>query len=330
MNRNVEASKKKNKRILAYAGLIFVVLMWGINPLFLVELNEQYSPTFRYVVPLFLTVLLYLFICRKRLRELNRDYIKYGLLSGTFIGLGAISQYVGLLYTTPSRFAFLENLSCITVPILLFFFIRKKPSLTVILSCFVCLCSAFILNGVSTGGGGMWGVGEILCSLAGLFYGVNIAVTGAYAKKLYVPMYMLMQFSAQLFMHLTFGLLFSVLPLPGGGGAVIEPIVFTFEPKYFFFLIGSFLLTNALCWGIRTFSMKYVDVNTVAIIMPFSAVITGIASVLMGHEDPTVNLILGGSLGLIAIFLSGYDDIFKKEKGKSEESNTEQKTENKE
>ncbi len=35
------------------------------------------------------------------------------------------------------------------------------------------------------------GKGEIHCALAGLLYGVNIAVTGVYAKDFYAPMYVM-------------------------------------------------------------------------------------------------------------------------------------------
>lgn len=58
--------------------------------------------------------------------------------------------------------------------------------------------------------------------------------------------------------------------------------------------------------------MKHIDANIVAIIMPFSGVITGILSVWSGNDIPNLNLVFGSILGVLAISLSTFDDISKK------------------
>ena len=300
------------KKGLSYIGLLLVVVIWGICPLLSLELYEFYSPTFRPVLPLTIITVVYLLMARKQLPTFHRDYLKYGIPAGLFTGMGSIAQNIGLQYTTPSRYAFLENLSCLTVPIAMFFLVRKKPTLPTVLSCVACMISAFVLNGMGKeDSGAMWGIGEVLCSLAGLFYGLNIAVTGAYVKKMSVPLYLLVQSTVETLSHLAFSLVFHWVRIPvvGGGIAPIEQIKFSFEPKHIAYLIFVSLLASAFCWAIRAASMRYVDPAVVAVVMPFSAVITSVVSILLGKESLTFSLVVGGILGLVAIYLSSYEDI---------------------
>ena len=46
--------------------------------------------------------------------------------------------------------------------------------------------------------------------------------------------------------------------------------------------------------------------------MPFSAVVTGVVSVLIKTDAPSLNLFLGGGIVLIATILSAIDDVHDK------------------
>jgi len=297
--------KTDNKKTLAFIGLIFVVLMWGVAPLCTMELNKHYSPTFKVAITELLLLITYLTLSRNHFKEFNIDYLKVGIPTGIFLAFANICQKVGLLYTTPAKFAFLENLSCITVPILMYILIKKKPTLMTIASCIVCLVSVFVLNGVTLDGG--WGIGEILCAMAGLLFGFNIAGTGAFAKKFYVPLYLATQSVVGFIVSIIASLIFNFIPM-GPEHVIIERITFSFDPKWIIFLVLFVVVNNALCWIIRTNSMKHIDASAVAVIMPFSAVVTSVLSVMLGSDQLTLNIVLGGALGLAAIFLSSFGD----------------------
>lgn len=81
------------------------------------------------------------------------------------------------------------------------------------------------------------------------------------------------------------------------------------------FLASVTLVSSALCWTVRTNSMKHVEASAVAVIMPFSAVIISTASVICRTERLTVRLVLGGLICLGAIFMSSLGDI----KGKAQD-----------
>ena len=300
--------KFKDKRTASYAGLVFVVIIWGLTPLITKLLQKYYSPALLSTCTAAVSACALLFFCRKKLCMLNKQYIKIGGITGIFYALGEIVQKIGLPYTTPSVYAFLENLSVVVVPLLTFIFIRKKPSLTKIAASLLCLFGVFVLTGgLNPQGEFSFGIGEVLCALSGIFYGVNIAGTGAFAKKLDSALFLMVQ----MFVHTIIGALATVTLnfIKKPNGEIFEPTAFAFSP-FILLVIGVALFSSVFCWLIRTEAMKHIDASVVAVIMPFSAVITGIASVIAGTDKLSTALAVGGTLCLAAAIISGLSDAF--------------------
>ena len=316
MNKDKFGNLLKNKRAMSYAGLTTVVFIWGISPLVTKYFYNFFSPSASSAFGAFFAFIFLLIYNAKKLKLLNKSYFKVAIPTGLFMGLASILQKIGLNYTTPTKYAFLENLSCVVVPFLTFWFIRKKPTALKIIASLICLLGAFVLGGfinVKTGevSFGNFGIGEILCAAAGIFYGVNIAGTGAFAKKLesslYVMIHMFIEFSIALVFMLVLN--FTVV-----NGSPVEPIQFSFNPLHLLLRIAASIIIVAICWIIRTNSLKYVSASFVAIVMPFSAVITGVLSVIVGTDALTFDLIAGGILCLISIAISTVDDILENKK----------------
>ncbi len=295
-------------------GLILVILVWGVSPFFTMYFFNYISPTVQTAFNALVSTVSLLIISRKNLHLLNKDYFKVAVPTGLFYSIAHIMQTIGLQYTTPTKYSFLENLSCVIVPVLLYFFIKKKPSFLTITASLLCLASTFILNGLDFSAGTLkFGIGEVLCALAGIFYGVNIAGTGTFAKKLQAPLYLTVQMAVELFCSILASIAFNYIKI---GGAVIEPIEFSFNIWVLLLRAISAFLCMTLCWLIRTSALKHVDATIVAVMMPFSAVITTIISICLGSDKFTLNLVVGVVLGLIAIIFSGLGDRTKPESQK--------------
>ena len=301
----------KNKKTIAYIALWFVIFVWGTSPLITKFLLGYYSGTASVLQSSILSFAFFFLVSIKKLKELNSTYFKIAITTGVFYSLADILQKVGLQYTTPTRYAFLENLSCVMVPILLFFIIKKKPSALTIISALICLVGAFILSTDGGDIGGGIGIGEILCALAGLFYGVNIAVTGVYAKKFHPSLYLMIQMGVSAIMSAVSSIVFNFVKI---NGAILEPFKFTFEWKIFLLKCLVTLISSSLCWLIRTWAMKRVSPNVVAVMMPMSSVITAVLSVIVGNDLLTTGLVVGGALGLSATILSEFGDKPKEKK----------------
>lgn len=314
MNEEIEKKNKNSskKRVIAYCGIVFVVLIWGIYPIFTTDLLTHYSGgTFTFLSSLVSAAAL-LLISIPKLRLIDASYFKVAVPTGLFVGLANLFQKIGLQYTTPTLYAFLESLSCVIVPLLLFLFIKKKPGWMTVSASVICLAACFILSGMGFGGGGFaFGKGEILCALAGLMYGVNIAATGVYAKKLNAMLYVMIQMWVNVIVAGIAAFAFDRIEI---NGAPIEKIVFTWDWKQLLLLAFLVLSISTFGWIVRTESMKYVNPSVVAIIMPFSSVVTGVVAVFTGKDVFSFRLLSGGVLILIASILSGYDDVRKPKK----------------
>ena len=293
-----------SRRTLSYAALIFVILVWSTVPVVTASLYERYTPTILTATTALISGISLLVISFPERRRFSLDYLKLAVPTGIFNSAASILQKIGLQYTTPARYAFLENLSCVVVPILLFLFLRKKPSVITVAASLLCLLGSFILSGVEIGGT-VLGRGEVLCALAGLLYGVNIAATGAFGKKLYPPLYVMIQ----IWIHsaLSFATAF-VMNAIERDGAPLEAIRFSWRFGDLCAILALALISSTLCWIIRTSVMKHINASAVAILMPFSAVVTGIISVILGMDTLGLPLILGALISLAAAILSGFGD----------------------
>ena len=290
----------KNKKALAYCGLIVVVVIWGISPLITLQFYQYYSPTVRLAYSTLFCALSLLALSWNKRKLLNKTYFAVAIPTGFFMGLADILQKVGLQYTTPTHYAFLENLSCLVVPILLFFFIRKKPGFLTILAAVLCLVSSFVLTGMSSQISKTTLLGDLLCAAAGIMFGINIAGTGAFSKKLYAPLYLMIQMFVELAVAAAGTVIFHITK--------IEPIVFTFDWGLMLSNVLWVFISYTLCWLIRTSAMKHVDATVVAVMMPFSSIVTTICSIAAGNDTVSTNLVAGAVLGLTAVILSGLGD----------------------
>ena len=138
---------------------------------------------------------------------------------------------------------------------------------------------------------------------------MNIAATGAFAKELFAPLYVMIQMWVQTLLSFLMALSFNVIFV---GGVALEKIVFSFEIEPILLIVSIAIVINSLGWAIRTSAMKKIDATTVAMVMPFVAVVTSVASIILKMDTLTWNLCVGGVLIILSSILSGMSDFFKK------------------
>ena len=297
---------EKQNVIIAYVYLFLVVFLWGVCPLFSKYLLEYFSPSMFSAIGCTISAISLLIICIPNLKQLNAKYFLTALPLGFFIGLASLLQKIGLQYTTPAKYSFLENLSCISVPILLFLFTKKKPNLLTIIASLLCLLATFLLSGITlSGDGATFKIGEILCALSGILYGVNIAGTGVFAKDLYTPLYIMIQMWVQ---AISLFIISFVLNSITVNGAPIQALKYTLDFKIIMALALLFLFSNTLCWILRTSAMKQISASVVAVITPVSAIITTTFSIIVGYDAISPSLIISAIIFVGASILSSVGD----------------------
>lgn len=303
MEKPTVTAEKKNSTVSHYLSLATVIVIWGISPVINPYLYTVYSPTVCSGISGFVAALSLLFINCKDLKYINKNYIKIAIPTGIINSLAAIIQKIGLLYTTPARYAFLENLSCVVVPVMMFVLVRKKPTAIKVFSSVLCLVGCFVLAGADMSG--RIGVGELLCSVSGLLYGVNIALTAVYATRLNSRLYVLLH----MVVHVAVSLITTVsLNFIEIEGEAVEAVRFEWNIGMLLIIAFMAILSNSICWTLRTNAMKVIDATVVSVMMPFSAVVTGVLSAIVGFDSISPGLIIGAVIVLAASMLSGLGD----------------------
>ena len=118
----------RKKIITAYVGIISVVLIWGVVPsIKKMIIANKISASLFSTVTARMAALVLLLINIKNLKHLRKEYFKIAVPSGVCLGIAALAQALAYNFNaSPTNQAFLENLSCIVVPIILFFTVKKK------------------------------------------------------------------------------------------------------------------------------------------------------------------------------------------------------------
>ena len=130
-------------------------------------------------------------------------------------------------------------------------------------------------------------IGSIICNTA-LIAAVTIAIKPGKIDKKAIILPVCFFFTSAVFYSLTAYI--------GGRFTRLSGIIL---------LVGFVLVSSTLGWLIRTAAMKEVDPTVVAVMMPFSSVVTVLASVVVGTDSLSPSLLIGAAIGLAAIILSG-------------------------
>lgn len=298
---------KKSSTVMAYASILAVVFIWGVIPAFKKALiGGHFSAAVYTAMTTLAGALALLVLSIGRLKSLNATYFKIAIPTGLSVAAASLVQAIAYNFdASPTKQAFLENLSCIIVPLLMLLIVKKKPGVLTVVAALTCLASSFILGDMLSLGFSL-SAADILNALAGVFYGINIAFTGVYAKKLDAKLYVMLQLFVQAFSSMLMALFFHFVPI---GGAPVDPFVFTPRIGLILLVMCVGILSNAVCWTLRTSAMKFVSPSAVAVIMPFSAAVTGIVAVILGMDTISWTLVVGAILGLVAALLSSFGDL---------------------
>lgn len=292
--------KKERPLWFYYAAYSFVIFFWGISSILYTFLYRYFSATVLSTVMTFFSALFFLALSARKLHLLNKDYFKTALPICLLNALACVMQRIGLQYTTPANYAFLEHLACVAAPAAVFVFTRKRPTRVQGFACLICLAGCFILSGLGNSGFSLPGIGDLLCALAGILFGICTAATGIYAGHLDTSLYMLLHTGSYFLVSLTAMLTLNTVRI---GGQVMEPAVFTFRLPLLLFTVIAGVMDIAVCWYIRTKAVCRIGPTKVAVIAPFAAVITGIGSVILGLDPLSGSLVIGGLLILSAVLL---------------------------
>ena len=301
----------KKYKVIAFLVLIGVVVMWGFAPVaskaIFNDENPAYSPGMLVALRgLFAVAALAIFI-NKGLKKINKSYLLTAIPAGFILAMAYIFQFTGLKYTDPSKNAFLENISCITIPIFMFVFVREKPRWYSIVAAIICVIGSIFLIGngftILHFFDNVTFLGDGLSAIGGLFFGLDIAFTKVYCKDKDPILYVFLQLCVLTIVCFAYSFIFE--------GAIFHTMAFSINWLSLMEVLFLGVVCTAVCWVARAWAMKYIDALTVSLLVPLSAVVATTLSIAFHMEEFNLNLLIGGLIILLSIAVSAIFDYRK-------------------
>ena len=294
---------KKEIRIISFLVLVAVVALWGVAPVLSKTAFDSFSPGMLIALRGALAIVTMAIIINKNFKKINKSYL-ICIPAGIFLALAYIFQFVGLKYTVPSKNTFLENISCITIPLFMFIFVREKPTWYSIVSALICVVGSLVLVGNGFNFASFFNSGSLLgdglSAIGGLFFGLDIAFTKVFCKDKDPLIYVFLQICVMTVISFIYAFVFE--------GQVFRVLQYDFNIRSVLMVVFLGVICTAVCWVSRAWAMRYVDAMTVSLLVPLSAVVASILSIAYMIEEFTLNLLVGGLIILISIAISAIFD----------------------
>lgn len=282
---------KKSKYI--YEGLLLIVaVIWGSGFIASdIALTNGASPMLVLVLRFFIASILLSILFYKQLKSITKADVLGGFIVGLCLFLGFAFQTFGLLYTTPSKNAFLTGVNVIIVPFICWLIYHKKPPGKSFLSALICVIGIGLLTLDTTLG---VNVGDLLTLICALFFASHIVSNGHFSRKINpIKLSILQMYFAFIFS------LFTFLITDGG--------VIGVKSEAFISILYLGIFCTSIAFFIQTYAQNKVHANKTAIFLSTESAFGTIFSIVLLKEVMTIELIVGCIVIFTAILISEVD-----------------------
>ena len=278
----------KKKDLQGRLALLVTTLIWGSSFVILKSTLDTITPLWLLSIRFCGAAIVMLALCYKKIKLIDRQHIKGGVLMGIFLSAAYTVQTYGLVYTTPGKNAFLTASYCIIVPFLYWLIAGKKPdkfNISAAIVCivgmgFVCLNNDLTVN-----------IGDILTICCGLFYAFHIITTAKSVEGRDPLLLTVIQFITAGIVCLVFAALFEPAPksIPASSVWSIAYLV---------------IMCTGVCYILQTFGQKYTPPAAASVLLSLESVFGTVISIAIGQENLTVSIVLGFILIFSAVLIS--------------------------
>lgn len=266
------------------AALLIVAFVWGLTFVLVKESLFFVSP-FRFLFYRFtLSFLLLILISVKKLKNINKKVIKYGILIGIALFCGYGFQTVGLQYTTPANAGFITGLSVVIVPFLSMALLKKRPHKYSFGGVFCAAVGLFFLSFQNL----EMNYGDFLILLCAFSFAMHIILVGKYAP-FYDPVLLT---TVQIGVVALLSFFLSTGQEQVINATVLEALIITAV----FATVMAFLIQNI--------AQKHTPPTRTAVIFAMEPVFAAVCSFLLIHEVFTVRKIVGCVLILTGMVIT--------------------------
>ena len=282
--------QQKSLTLLARLALFGAAFIWGTSFIVVKNTVDVFTPNILLGFRFTIGCLILCVIFRKRLRQLNLDFVKKGCLTGLMLFMAYSVQTIGITDTTPGKNAFLTAIYCVLVPFLFWAVDRRRPDLFNFLAAFLCIGGIGL---VTLDGDLSIRMGDALTLLGGFFYACHVVAIAKLGRGKDPVVFTILQFATAAVCAWVVGLTTESLPTlsqitPDTLGGLVFLAVFA--------TAGSLLLQNV--------GQKYTDPTSASILLSLEAPFGVLFSALFYGEELTLRLLVGFAFIFVAVIIS--------------------------
>ena len=265
--------------------LLLVSAAWGFSFVVMKDAIERQSVN-NFLFSRFTLAIFAMLIFRpKVLRLFNKDTLLRGGLAGLFLGLGYITQTLGLARTGAAITGFITGLYVVITPLIAALILKAR------ITKFIWRCTALATVGLGLLAikGFSVGTGEMFVLASAFFFGAHIIALSKWSAGRDAYAMTMVQLSVC-------AVLSGIASIPGGYSPPPDFGVWSV-------VIFTAVFATAIAFIIQTWSQAHMSVTKVAVILTMEVVFAAIFAMFLGGERLSVQSAIGGILMIVAMYL---------------------------
>lgn len=279
------------KKSYANMMLLFVSIIWGGGFIATSGALESLSPFYIMTIRFLGAALFPLLVCFKKLKTLESNVIKHGILTGVFLFLAFALQTFGLKYSSPSKNAFLTATNVVFVPYLLWILMKRKPHKKEINASLLCIIGIALLT--LKPGALAFSLGDLLSLLCAVFFALHIIALERYSQHCDAITMTFLQMITAGVISLIAALLFEQPPHQLSSSAFGNVCYLIF-------------VSTLLAYLIQTYAQKFTSANSASLILTMEAFFASIFSFILLGEKMSFLMMVGACCIFLSILYIEY------------------------
>lgn len=280
----------KSKVPIAYLALVGVGLSWGAG-FVLMKDAISLQPVYDFLATRFTLAALIMFAIRPKLiRSLSSSLLLRGSILGAMLGLGYVTQTIGLDLTTAAITGFLTGLYVVFTPLLVWLIFKKRVGGKVVIGASLAFVALLFIsfNGLVFDPGQIW---LIACALlfAGHIIGLGVWSTGKDTYALTV-------------------IQLAVASVVCWLGALADGYQAPANEFVWATVVFTAVVATAFAFFIQTWAQSIMEPSRVAIVLTMEVIFAAVIAVAVGQEELSTRAIIGGGLMVLAMLVVEWPD----------------------
>jgi drug/metabolite transporter (DMT)-like permease len=285
----------KFRRLQADLSLALICFFWGATFVVVKDALVRSSVFVFMALRFSLAALLLAALNLRALRGMRRADLRAGAVLGSLMFGGYAFQTFGLLYTTPTKSAFVTGFCVVLVPVFMACFWRRLPGPWIALGVLAAIGGLYFLT-VPAGQFSRLNLGDVLTLAGAALYALHIIFVGRYTREHALGVLTSLQVAWTAILGILGCIAFAALGW--------EHPRFQADWRLAGAIVGTAVFATAVAFSIQFWAQKHTTPTHAAILFTLEPVFAALTSFVVLHERLGGRALLGAALVLAGILLS--------------------------